>query len=126
MLIPRSRILLSQEVLLMALRPPSAFHWPRELRLMLLMPIFAKAQLADAHDAGLGSAHLHFWSQEVMLMFVIHWPRELRLMLMMPVFTPVSEIHLPQDERLMLMMLGLSAFFLSREVLLMVCERRGG
>ena len=59
MLIPRSRILLSQEVLLMALRPPSAFHWPRELRLML-------------------------------------------------------------------MMLGLSAFFLSREVLLMVCERRGG
>ena len=76
---------------------------------MLLMPafqpvseIFATRGTADAHDACLEPAELHFLSREVQLLLVmlvlrpqsaIHWPRELRLMLLMPVCTPVSGIH---------------------------------
>ena len=41
-------------LVMLALRPQSAIHWPRELRLMLLMPVCTPGSAADARDVGQG------------------------------------------------------------------------
>ena len=84
-------------LVMLALRPRSAFHWPRELRLMLLMPVCTP--VSDIHLPQLGSVS------------GIFWPRELWLMLMMPIFTKaqLADAHDPGFE-------SAESHFLSREV----------